>query len=331
MNGLFPVQVLGTGAYQPRQAVTSASLDARYERPAGFTERLSGVRQRHFADATETTSYMAAEALRQALAAAHLPARQLDLLLSANAIPEQPMPATAVLLHRALAMRPEATCFDVNGACLSFVHALETASLGIAAGRYRYVAIVSAEVASKGLNWGHAESSSLFGDGAGAVVLGPAAAGGAGVLAFGFETHSQGAALCEIPAGGTRYNPVTPPPDPTDYLFRMDGPGVYRLAAQVLPPFLDRLLAQAGCGRAAIHCVIPHQASYLGLRLLTQRLGFAESQLVQILPTHGNQVAASIPSALHAAVQGGQLQRGQLALLLGTAAGLTLGGAVLRY
>lgn len=332
MSVSYSIRLLGTGAYLPQQVVTSADLDERYRRPAGATERLAGVRQRHFATGPETSTFMAAEALRQALAAAGLAATALELLVATSVLPEQPMPTNAVLVHRAVGLGPQATCFDVNGSCLGFLHALEIASAGIATGRCRYAAVVSAELPSKGLNWAHPETSSLFGDGAAAVVLGPAApADGSAVLGIRFETHSRGADLCQIVAGGTRYNPVTPPPAPEDYLFRMDGPGVFRLAAEVFPDFLDRFLRDLGCDRAALDCIVPHQASYLGLRFFTQRLGLAPERVVYTLPTHGNQVSASIPSALHAAVTSGRLCRGQLALLLGTAAGLSLGAAVLRY
>lgn len=332
MNVSYPVRLLGTGAYLPARQVSSASLDDQYGRPAGATERLGGVRHRHFAASHETSTFMAAEALRQALATAGLAAADLDMLLAASVLPEQPMPTNAVLVHRAVGLSPHATCFDVNGSCLGFLHALETASAAIAAGRYAYVAIVASEIASKGLNWTSAEINSLFGDGAAAVVLGRAtAADEAAVLGFSFETHSYGADLCRIVAGGTRYNVVTPPPNPEDYFFRMDGPGVYRLASGVFPAFLDRLFRETGCAREAIDCVIPHQASYLGLRFLTQRLGLDPARVVQILPTHGNQVSASLPSTLHAAISSGRLGRGQLGLLLGTGAGISLGAALLRY
>jgi 3-oxoacyl-[acyl-carrier-protein] synthase-3 len=332
MNVSYPVRLLGTGAYLPARQVTSASLDAEYQRPIGATERLGGVRHRHFAAPHETSTFMAAEALRQALATAGLVATELDLLLATSVLPEQPMPTNAVLVHRAVGLSPRATCFDINGSCLGFLHALETASAGLASGRYTYAAIVASEVASKGLNWGSAETSSLFGDGAAAVVLGAAPAGDeAAVLGISFETHSQGAYLCQIAAGGTRYNTVTPPLTPEDYLFRMDGPGVFRLASGVFPAFLDRLLDATGQPRAAIDCIIPHQASYLGLRFLTQQLGLDPERVVQILPTHGNQVSASLPSTLHTAISTCRLQRGQLGLLLGTGAGISLGAALLRY
>ncbi|MBO2012186.1 3-oxoacyl-ACP synthase III family protein [Hymenobacter negativus] len=332
MNVAYPVRLLGTGAYLPTRQVTSANLDAEHQRPAGATERLGGVRYRHFAAPHETSTFMAAEALRQALATAGLAAHELDMLIATSVLPEQPMPTNAVLVHRAVGLSPHATCFDVNGSCLGFLHALETASAGLASGRYAYAAIVASEVASKGLNWDSSETSSLFGDGAAAVVLGPASPPDeAAVLGISFETHSQGADLCQIAAGGTRYNVVTPPPTPEDYFFRMDGPGVFRLASGVFPAFLNRLLHQAGHPREAIDCIIPHQASYMGLRFLTQRLGLDPERVVQILPTHGNQVSASLPSTLHAAVSSGRLRRGQLGLLLGTGAGVSLGAALLRY
>jgi 3-oxoacyl-[acyl-carrier-protein] synthase III len=328
----FPVRILGTGSYLPPQRVTSETLDERHGRAAGSSAGRSGVAVRHYAVEEETSSAMAAAALAQALAAAGLEAAELDLIVATSSMPEQPMPTNSVLVQRALGLADSGVpCFDLNASCLGFLSALEVAALGIAAGRYRRVGIVASEVASKGLNTADLETSSLFGDGAGAAVLGAAAAGEGAIDALRSATYSRGASYCQIAAGGTRYNVVTPPPRPESYLFQMDGLAVFRLAAEKLPAFLAAVLAEAGCSAEEIDLVIPHQASALGLRYLRERLGFPAEKVVDILAARGNQVSASMPSALHEAIAGGRLRRGQRALLLGTAAGLTLGAAVLRF
>jgi 3-oxoacyl-[acyl-carrier-protein] synthase-3 len=328
----YPVRILGTGGYLPVERVTSAALDERHGRAAGSSAARSGVEVRHYAGPGETSSIMAARALGQALEASGLTGADLDLILATSVVPEQPMPTNAVLVQRELGLEGSGIpCFDINASCLGFLHALEMATLGIAAGRYRRVGIVASEVASKGLDPADLETSSLFGDGAAAAVLGASSSSDGSIEALRCATYSRGAYLCQMAAGGSRYNVVTPPPRPQDYLFRMDGRAVFRMAAERLPRFLSEILAEAACTPADIDVVIPHQASGLGMRYLRERLGFPAAKVVDILAERGNQVSASMPSALHEAVSGGRLLRGQRALLLGTAAGLTLGAAVVRF
>lgn len=329
----FPVRVLGTGAYRPSRRVASAQLDTDHGRPPGATERRSGVRERWWASEAETSSVMAAAALRRACVAAATPPERLDAVIVASVVPEQPMPTTAVLVLRALGLADTAVeAFDVNASCLGFLTGFELATLGIAAGQWDRVAVVATEITSKGLNHADTESSALFGDGAAAAVLAPSAAGEqSAVLAMRSATWSRGALLCEIPAGGTRLNAVTPPPRHSDYLFRMDGRGLLRLAAQKLPDFLAGTLAAAGLALGEVDVVVPHQVSAVGLRYLRERIGVPANRYVDVLAGTGNQVSASLPTALHHAVETGRLERGQHALLLGTAAGLSIGAVVLRY
>lgn len=329
----FPVQILGTGSHLPARRVPSAELDERQGRAAGVSAASSGVEVRAVAGAEETSSSLGAAALSRALEAAGLAGEDLDLILATGAMAEQPMPTTAVLIQRALGLEDSGIpCFDVNASCLGFLAALEVATLGIAAGRYRRVGIVASEIASKGLDGADLETGPLFGDGAGAAILGPGEEeGGGSVDALRFATYSRGADLCGIAAGGTRFNVVTPPPSERDYLFHMDGRALLRLAMEKLPDFLAAVLAEAGCTAEEIDLVVPHQASRLGLRFLRERLGFPAAKVIDILATHGNQVSASIPVALDEAVRGGRLRRGQRVLFVGTAAGLTLGAAVVRY
>lgn len=276
---------------------------------------------------------MAAKALGAACDHARLPPGELDAVIVASVVPEQPMPTTGVLVLRELDLgRQGIETFDINASCLGFLTGLKLAVLGITARHWDTVGVVASEIASKGLNHADIESSALFGDGAGAAVVAASPAGAASeVLALRFRTWAQGAALCSIPAGGTRWNPVTPPPDPADYLFRMDGAGLLQLAARKLPRFLVEVLAEAGLELDDLDVVIPHQVSEVGLRYLRERLGVPTAKVTDVLATRGNQVSASLPTALDAAVSSGMLRRGDIALLLGTAAGLSAGAAVIRY
>ncbi len=328
-----PVRLLGTGVHRPARQMTSLALDDLWGREPGATEQASGVRSRQWAKAEESSSVMAAGAVRAALAAADLTADDVDALIVSSVVPEQPMPTTAVLtLGRLAAPGGRCEAFDVNASCVGFLTATQIAVGGLATGRWRRVVVAASEVASKGINPAQVESSSLFGDGAAAAVWGVADADdGAAVLAQRSAVWPEVAAACRIEAGGTRWNVATPPPDPSAYLFHMEGAALLRAVARHLPGFMAELAAEAGVELEEIDVVVPHQASAVGLRYLRERLGARPEQVVDILADHGNQVSASIPTALHHAVATGRLARGDTALLLGTGAGLALSATVLRY
>lgn len=333
MNAPLRVAIQGTGHSLPTQAVDSIDFDRRLDLPLGTVERIGGVRRRHFASRAETAAQLAAEAGRRALATAGLGTDDIDCLVAASGTMDQGMPCNAALIHRELGLSDRAIpAFDVNASCLGFLAALDTLAWPIAAGRYRRVLVVAADIASCGLDWSNLESSAIFGDGAAAAVLGPSGDGASRLLAAELRTLSQGADLCRIPAGGSRHHP-TRIDQPFDELarFRMDGKGVFKLAAQHLPDFVDRLLARAGLTRDRLDWIVPHQASHLALSHLTKRLGFAREKVIDIFAEHGNQVAASLPTALDIAIRDGRIRRGDKLLLLGTGAGLSLGGVVLEY
>ncbi len=370
----WPVRIVSVGSRTPSRRVTSADLDAAHGRAPGLTFARSGVAERHWIGAGETSLSMVVGALGQALDRAGWGIDELDALIVASVAPEQPMPTTAILAAARLGVgggRLEA--FDVNASCLGFLTALQQACFGIAVRRWSHVAVAAVDIASKGLNHADLESSALFGDGAAAVLLENSAepapsvepppsveslqsvelvetsvAAMAGfdklnpqrdtlsqwpseILALRLTSYPSAAGLCRIPAGGTRWNAMTPPPDTADYLFAMDGLGMMKLVAREMPGFLDALLAEAGVEAEQIDVVVPHQASGLGLRFLRERLPVRSEAVVDILAERGNQVSASMPTALAYAVETGRLERGGLCLLIGTGAGLLLGGAVLRY
>ena len=341
----LPVRIRSVGSHTPALTVDSADLDARFGRPPGTTLARSGVRERRWIGPDESTLSMTCSALSRALEAGRLGVDDLDALIVAGVAPEQPMPTTAILAAAGLgAADGSLEAFDLNASCLGFLTALQQAAFGIASGRWRRVAVAAADIASKGLNHDDLESSALFGDGAAAVIVEAAPAEPASpvepvaspprppeILALRLRSYPSAAGLCRIPAGGTRWNAMTPPPDPGAYLFAMDGLGMMKLVAREMPGFLAGVLADAGVGLDDIDVVVPHQASGLGLRFLRERLGVRAETVVDILGDRGNQVSASMPTALAQAVESGRLRRGDLCLLIGTGAGLVFGGAVLRY
>ncbi len=322
----LPLHVAGTGVYIPRRAVTAEDLDRQLGLAAGTTLAHNAVAVRYFVQDDETASAMGEAAIRHALAASGLEPASLDAILFSGVMSEQPMPSTAILIHRRLSARAAGvTCFDINASCAGFLKGLETAAAGIHAGFWKRVAVVAVELSSKGLRWDDPDTCTLFGDGAAAVVFdgeGPGA-----MLASRSVTLSEGAELCQMRAGGSRYNVRTPPAVFDDYLFSMRSRPLLRLVQQHFPAFLDEMIALG----SPVKVVIPHQASSVGLAFLRKHLLRHGLEAMDILAEFGNQVSASIPFALHRAICRGRLQRGDTALLIGTAAGVTMNGVLLRY
>lgn len=311
--------------YVPKQAVSAADLDARLGVAPGTCLAQNGVAMRYFVDETESASMMGAAAIERALAAASLDVSSLDAILFSGVMSEQPMPSTAILIHQRLGARTSGTaCFDINASCAGFLRGMEMAAAGIQSGLWKRVAVVAVELSSKGLRWNDLDTCTLFGDGAAAAIF-ESSKDDSAILAIRSETLSQGADLCQMRAGGSRYNVRTPPPEFDDYLFAMKGRPLLRLVQQHFPAFLRELL------EAPVQLVIPHQASAVGLAFLRKELAAYEVPAIEILPSFGNQVSASIPFALHHAISTGVLKRGDTALLVGTAAGVTMNGIVFRY
>lgn len=330
----IPLRILGTGEYVPSRRIESTAFDQRWDKPAGWTQRHVGIVHRQFAGPDESASWMAARAAEDALRRAGLQASDMDAIIGISGVPEQAIPCTAVLVHRELKLQDSRIpAFDINATCLGFLVALDLVAAAIAMGRYQRVLLVAGEIASAGLNWDDTDTAALFGDGGAAVVVGKAEAGDpSGLLGTHMETHSEGADFCRIRAGGTR---VRFEGDVAAHTaasrFEMSGRATYRLAAQRLPAFLERLFAKADVELGQLDRIIPHQASVKALDHLQVALALPADRLVRILQTHGNQMAASIPLALHHAIEHGGLKRGDVFAMLGSGAGLSFAGAVMRY
>lgn len=329
---MLPVKIAGSGWYLPARRVTNEDLEQHLGIPAQWIAQATGVLERRYIT-DETSLTMAAGASCMALANAGLAVDALDAIVCASTAPHQAIPCTAALLQRELqAPEGKSACFDVNATCLSFLVALQTAAHLVAAGVYRTALICSSEIASCALNPNEKESAALFGDAAAAVVITHSQEGEASAIWHAhFETYSSGAELTELIGGGTNHHPNKPTTTPDMNMFHMRGPAIFRQAAVLMGPFLDRFFARLPWSRAELDTIIPHQASRHAIEQLSRRLGFHPGQLVLNLARRGNCISASIPLALAEAVDGGRLLRGQRVLLVGTGAGLTLGALALTY
>ncbi|MBB6098675.1 3-oxoacyl-[acyl-carrier-protein] synthase-3 [Deinobacterium chartae] len=329
----LPLRISGVGRYLPERVVHSRDLERRCGLPAGWAERRAGVITRRWADPhRETAARMGAWAALEALEDAGLGPRDLDLILGASGTPQQPIPDGAALIQRELGLGASGIpAFSVHATCLSFLTALQVAAHLLASGTYRRILVVSSEVASVGLNFAQPESAVLMGDAAAAVVLERARLGhSSALLAARFETYGDGAHLTEIRGGGSALPPLSPAARPEDFTFRMEGLRVLRMARDLSGAFLEALRPGLSQGLAGLRAVVPHQASRAGLELLS-RYGWPERAVARTLPHLGNCVAASIPATLYDLLRSGEVQRGDELLLVGTGAGFSMGGVILRY
>lgn len=327
------ISIVGSGMALPAQQIGSAELDRQLGLRPGSTFRQTGV-ERRFLSTTETASQLAARACEAALRNAGLRWQDIDCLVATSATMDQALPYNAALIHAELGLAHQRTStFDIGASCLSFLTGLDVMSYLVEAGRYRHVMLVSADIATFGLDWSRLKQCGIFGDGAAAVVIRKSLPGERGALhSSSTVTLSAGVDHCRIPAGGSRFHPrrISVPIEPLS-LFQMDGKSVFRLVAAELPQFAAQLLADAGTSMQQLAAVVPHQASQLALDHLAKRLEIPQDRLVDIFAQYGNQVSASLPTALHLALSEGRVRRGDQLMLIGTGAGLTMGGMVLTY
>lgn len=320
----------GAGTYEPADAVASDALDSAHGRAPGTSAKL-GIRERRYARSDETSSFMAAEAARRAAADAGWELGRIDALIGACGVMEQPIPGTAPLVQRRLGLGESGIpAFDVNATCLSFLPALDHAVAGMVMKKWRRVLIFAADIASAALDHGDLEASAIFGDGAAAVAL--EAGGTSRILASRFETYGDHSDLCRLEAGGTRLRPHDDLPGFLDRSrFRMEGVALFKATARRFQPFMARLFAESGLGPDDLGSVIPHQASAPALAHLRRALGGNPERIVDTFATLGNRIASSLPHSLAVARREDRLVPGSASLLIGSSAGVSLGGTIIRW
>jgi 3-oxoacyl-[acyl-carrier-protein] synthase-3 len=327
------IKIIGIGKYLPNKIVTAEDIDKKLGLDEGWTFKKSGVAIRHFVD-KETSSQMGALAIKEALKDANMTMKDIDLILCTSGTAQQEIPCTASLIQEQLGEQDSGIpAFDVNSTCLSFVTGLDTISYLVEAGRYKRVVLVATEVASVGIDWSHKESATLFGDGAVAVIIEKTPANETSkIITSRMETYSKGAHLSEIRGGGSAIHPRQYSKETEkDFLFEMDGTAIFKMASKIAPSFLDRLFKETPYTLSDMKLFIPHQASAMAMRLLQKKLGVSDESFVSIIHNHGNVIAASIPMCIYEVVKDGRLKRGDKVAILGTSAGLSLGGMVFEY
>ena len=318
-------RITGTGSFLPPNRLTNDELAAQLaaqgvETSDQWIVERTGIRARHFAAADVTSSDLAVEAARRALAAANCDAASIDLIIVATSTPDMVFPSAACLVQQKLGVQG-CPAFDVQAVCSGFVYALAVADSMIKTGAANKALVIGAEVFSRILDFTDRTTCVLFGDGAGAVVL--EASDTPGILAS--ELHADGRHVNILCVPGT----VSGGKVLGDPLLKMDGQAVFKLAVGVLEDVARSVLAKAGRTDADIDWLIPHQANIRIMASTAKKLKLPMDKVIVTVDEHGNTSAASIPLALDVAVRSGKAKPGDTLLLEGVGGGFTWGAVLL--
>jgi 3-oxoacyl-[acyl-carrier-protein] synthase-3 len=316
-------RISGVGSYLPGQPVSNDELIKRgVDSTDEWIVSRTGIKSRHLADPGCSTSDLAYEASRRALAAAGMEAGDLDLIILATSTPDFIFPSAACLLQSKLGNHG-AMAFDVQAVCAGFVYALSVAEKFIRSGSHKKALVVGAEVFSTIMDWNDRTTCVLFGDGAGAIIL--EASEKRGILAS--SAHADGSYHDILSVPGT----VNGGKVSGDPFLRMDGPAVFKVAVRVLADVAKECCEAADVSPAELDWLVPHQANIRIIESTAKKLGLSMDKVIVTVDRHGNTSAASIPLALDVAVRDGRIRPGQKILLAGIGGGIAWGAVLLEF
>ncbi len=324
-------EIMGTGSYLPQRILTSAELARRLDLDETWIVAKTRVAERRVAAPDEATSDLATKAAQRALDAAGVSAAEIDLIVLATSTPDRPMPATACLVQANLGAH-RAVAFDVDAVCSGFVYALVVAhSMLSSEGWAGKALVIGADTYSRILDYTDRRTAILFGDGAGAVVLGPTEDATAGVLATTLGSDGTLADLVQIPAGGSRRPPSLDTLARDEHYFSMKGGDVRRLANKVFPNVVFDLLTAASLRMDQVDLIAPHQANGAMLEEWSDVLGLRPGVMHRTIDRYGNTGAASVPITFDDAVRSGRLGSLATILMVAFGGGMSWGGVALNW
>ena len=321
-------KIIGTGSYLPQKTVTNDDLTRIVDTSDEWIVKRTGIRTRHLLEPDEDPAQMGIAAGKAALDAAGLPTDVVELLIVATNFPDMICPGSAPFIAAGLGLgqRP---FFDLKAGCSGFVYALAVAGGLIDAGLYRYALVIGTEALSRVTDWADRKTCVLFGDGAGAALLGPGDAG-EGIVGSSLHADGEKAMLLHLPAGGTRLPASHATVDAGDHFLKMQGSGVYRSAVPMMETATREALAAASLTPADVDWLIPHQANIRIIESLVRRLELDPDRVIINLDRVANTSTASIPIALDEALRDGRISPGHLVALTAFGAGATYGAVAVR-
>lgn len=324
---LTGVQIQATGSYVPERVVTNDDLAALGIDPDWIVQR-TGIHQRRFAEPGQATSDMGLLAAERCIERAGVDLAEIDLVIVATMTPDSLMPSTACYLQHRLGI--VAPAMDINAACAGFTYALTTGCQFVKTGTSRCVLVVGADTNSRIVNPKDKKTYPLFGDGAGAVLLGPGT-DQQGMLAFTLGAEGDGADLLKIPAGGSRRPLDAQALAEGQQFMHMDGRSVFKWAVRVIADGVNDVLDHAGLTIADIDLFVLHQANIRIIDAAIESIGVDPAKVVVNLNRYGNTSAASIPIGLDESIEDQRIKPGDKVLMCGFGAGLAWGASIFQW
>jgi 3-oxoacyl-[acyl-carrier-protein] synthase-3 len=327
---LRPVKIAGLSTYVPPRVLTNADLEKMVSTTDEWIIQRTGIRERHIVDPGVATSDLALHAAEGALHEAGIGADDLGFIVVGTTTPDTIFPSTACMLQTKIGAN-HAWGFDLGAACSGFTYALTTAMQMVATGAHDYALAVGADVMSSIIDYTDRTTCVLFGDGAGAVVLAPAAEDEPHIIDFAHMIDgSGGGALC-MPAGGSKLPASHATVDQRLHYVKQEGATVFKFAVKNTEEIARRLLDRNGIDASEIDLFVSHQANRRIIEAAADRLGLGPEKVIINLEMYGNTTAGTIPLALADARRAGRLPKGDLVLLASVGAGFTVGAVLLRW
>ena len=321
--------ITGVATYVPDRILTNAELARTLDTSDDWIITRTGIRERRIGRPGETTSTMGAEAVRRLMSARDLEPESIDALIVATVTPDMLFPATACLIQDQLGLS-RAWGFDLSAACSGFLYAMTTGAQLVATGAHRRVIVVGADLMSSIIDPQDRTTAVLFGDGAGAVLLEPAEPG-YGILDFHHRVDGSGRHDLLMPAGGSLLPPSIATVTARQHFLKQNGKVVFKFAVSQMVGSIQVLLERYGLTPSDVALVVPHQANQRILDAVAERLGMPHERVASVLGCYGNTTGATLPLALHAAVEAGKIQRGDLVVFAAVGAGFTAGATLVRW
>jgi len=321
--------ITGTGRSVPERVMTNADLERIVDTSDEWITTRTGIKERRIAGEGEILSQFGIEAGRQALEAAGVAPRDVDLIVLATVTPDMPIPATACTIQHELGCT-KAAAFDMAAGCSGFIYAQSVAKQFVVSGRCRHVLVIGAELLSKYLNWEDRGTCVIFADGAGATLM---SAGNLprGLLSSAMHCDGSMTNIICMPGGGTMHPPGQAMIDQRLHFIQMRGNETFKMAVRSLEEVCREVLDVAGLTTEDVDLFVPHQANTRIINAVGQRLGITDERCYVNIDRYGNTSAASIPIALDEAVREGRIGEGSIVLMAAFGAGLTWAGSVVRW
>jgi 3-oxoacyl-[acyl-carrier-protein] synthase-3 len=322
------VGIISVGSYVPEKVLTNADLEKMVDTSDEWITSRTGIKERRLVKKGQATSDLAVEAAKKALINAELKAEDLDLIIVATITPDMQFPSTACFVQNALKAK-NAVCFDIGAACAGFVYGIVTAQQFIESGKFKKALVIGAEVLSQITDWKDRNTCVLFGDGAGACILGEVEEGG--ILSSCLGTDGSLNNLLFLPGGGSRNPASNATLDANMHYIKMQGNEVFKLAVRILADAANQALLQCGLDYKSVNCFIPHQANIRILLAVAKRLGLSEDKIILNIARYGNMSSASTAVALCEAVEKKRIKKGDIIVLDAFGAGLVWGAIVIKW